>query len=486
VFLGVDLGTTNVKAVAVDSHGRMAAEGAAAVLRFSSPNGGMEQDIEQIWDAARTAIQQVTSAVSSREIKALGVSSQGAALQPLDVEGNPLGRVIGWLDARGADHDRRTTAAWGRDFFAQHLGHASSALTIGQVLRLRDSDPSALRPPQQIGFVGDVIVGRLSGCRAHDPTSLGIAMLYNPWLSRADPETLARLEIDELQLPALSPANVPCGGLRESAARQLGLTAGIPVSPAIHDQYAASLGAGAVEAGDVNFGAGTAWVILANAPRLAPPITAQAFVCAHLVEGLFGQLLSLGNGGSVIDWAMRLLGHKHVGIGDVDALIDRSPPLSHGLRCWPFMAAGCNVPEEFTRGGRLAGLQLSHGSGDFIRAVLEGLACELARYLQLLRDAGLSVRRLTMCGPGAASRHAPQIVANLARIPVMCVDAPDVSAWGAALVARSLVEPHVSLATIAREWKPAQTLVIPNCDAPAYRELLEYYLVPFNGGRNLE
>jgi sugar (pentulose or hexulose) kinase len=293
------------------------------------------------------------------------------------------------------------------------------------------------------------------------------------------------LEIDEFQLPSLLPATVPSGGLRESVARQLGLSSGIPVSPAIHDQYAASLGAGAVEAGDVNFGAGTAWVILANASQLTPPITAQAFVCAHPVHGLFGQLLSLGNGGSVIDWAMRLLGHTQVGTCDVDALIDRSPPLSHGLRCWPFMAAGCNAPDVFNRGGRLAGLLLSHGPGDFVRAVLEGLACELARYLRLLHDAGLPVQRLTMCGPGATSRHAPQIVANLARIPVMCVNAPDVSAWGAALVARSLVDPHRSLASISREWKPAQTLVLPDHDAPAYRELLESYLLPFNDERNL-
>jgi xylulokinase len=273
-------------------------------------------------------------------------------------------------------------------------------VAIGQVLRLRAENPCFLRPPQQLGFVGDVIVGRLCGRRGHDLSSLAIAMLCNPRLQRADSAVLERLELDEEQLPDLLPANAACGGLLESAASELGLKSGIPVSPAIHDQYAASLGAGAVEAGDVNFGCGTAWVLLANTCQLADPLSPQAFVSVHPIAGLYGQLISLGNGGSVLDWVLRLLGHSRSELLYVDALLDGSRPLSKGLICWPFLSSG-NAPRRFRDGGRLRGLNLAHGPNDIIRAALEGLACELARQLQLIRAAGHAVNRLSMCGPGA-------------------------------------------------------------------------------------
>ena len=146
-------------------------------------------------------------------------------------------------------------------------------------------------------------------------------MLYNPWQERADPEFLTRLGIAEDRLPDLLPATTPAGGLHAEASRETGLPTGIPVSPAIHDQYAVSLGAGSVREGDVTFGAGTAWVLLANGTRLAPPITKDAFVCQHPVPGLYGQMLSMRNGGSAIEWVLTLLGREGASAETVDRLM---------------------------------------------------------------------------------------------------------------------------------------------------------------------
>jgi sugar (pentulose or hexulose) kinase len=144
-------------------------------------------------------------------------------------------------------------------------------MTLGQIVRLREQDSRQWAATKFIAFVGDLIVGRLCGRRAHDPTSLAIAMLYNPRVGRADAEILAYLGIDESQLPDLLPVTEPAGTIHNDAGRQTGLPTGIPVSPAMHDQYAVSLGAGSVREGDVTFGAGTAWVLLANGTRLVKP-----------------------------------------------------------------------------------------------------------------------------------------------------------------------------------------------------------------------
>jgi len=476
MYLGFDLGTTNVKALVVDASGRIVSAGSAPVDRSVTADGGVEQDIEQIWTATCRAVGQAARSAGG-QVQAIGVSSQGGAIQVLDGHDRPLQRIISWLDRRGEPFDRQLIDTLGRHWLARHIGHGGSSMTPGQVLRLQSEDPQQLRAPHRLAFVGDVIVGRLCGRRAHEPTSLSIALLYNPWLRRADPELLARLELNDNQLPDLLPVDQPAGGLLPSVAAQLGLNAGIPVAPAVHDQYTDALGAGALMPGDINFGAGTAWVLLANSSRLVPPIIPRAFVGPHPISGLWGQMLSLVNGGSAVDWALRLLGQTRGGLDQVDDLVDQAPAGCDGLRCWPLLVPA-NTDGPFRGGGRLDRITLGHGPCHLLRAVLEGLACELARHLCLLAAAGLSARRLLMCGSASASRTTPQILADVIGMPITCVETPDVSALGAAMIARGLRSPG-SLADVVRRWSPSGRLVEPGQQRGVYAALLEEYLMEF-------
>ena len=482
MYLGFDLGTTNVKAVVIDDRRRVVATGSAPVERLLTPDGGIEQDIEQIWDAVCKVIRQVTRELDVGTIQSIGVSSQGGAMLLLDAQQRPLGRIISWLDGRGRSFDRELMRELGGEFLAGHIGCATSMMTLGQILRLQAETPERFAAASYIGFVGDVIVGRLCGRRAHDPTSLGIAMLHNPWLGCADPEMLARLGISEAQLPDLLPATTPAGGLSEEASRQTGLRRGIPVSPAIHDQYAVSLGAGTVHTGDVTFGAGTAWVLLAISDCLKRPVTQNAFVCPHPVPGLYGQMLSMRNGGSAIQWVLNLLGRGEASADSVDRWLAESPPGSEGLCFWPLLSMGADgddVSDISPSGGKIEGITLSHGPNHLLRAVVEGLACELARHLVLLVEAGLPVDRLTMCGSAAASRLTPQIIADVTNRPVVCVEAFDTSATGAAIVAQALVEKNADLAQLANHCPSITATFHPGPDRACYEKLFERYMQPF-------
>jgi xylulokinase len=480
MYLGIDLGTTNVKAVVVARDGRVMSFGTSPVERFLVPHGGVEQDIDQIWQSTQTAIRSALCGVDSSQILAIGISSQGGAIQILDRDEKPRGRVISWLDSRGQAFDAALTAELGADFFARRIGHAASGGAIGQLLRLRSESPAWLQRPNRIGFVGDIIVGRLCGRRAHDPTLLGIAMLYNPWLGRSDPDVLARLEMAEEQLPPLTPATTAAGPLDADAARSLGLPPGIPVSPAVHDQYTASLGAASVDVGDVNFGAGTAWVLLANAGALSPPAVPDAFVCRHPVDGLYGQLLSMTNGGSAIHWAVNMAGNQCAASNGIDDMLDTIAPGAEGLHFWPFLSGGPRVNGVARMKGRLSGITLAHGPAHLLRAVVEGLACELLRHIRLLADAGIAVHRLTMCGSAASGRNTPQIIADVTQLPVSCVETSDVSALGAAMLARSLVDPGSKLDAIARQWSPSRRTLAPGNNVHLYQPLLEEYFSLFD------
>lgn len=475
MFLGIDLGTTNVKAVMVDRDGRIAAGGSAPVQRQCTPDGGVEQDIDQIWSAACQAIRQAVAGVDRAAVEAVGVSSQGGALQLLAPDGRPRGPVTSWMDGRGRPFDQQLMDELGEDFFARHVGCPSCLITPGQILRLARQMPELMAGTAGIGFVGDVIVERLCGRRAHDATSLSIALLYNPFLGRADPDLLARLEIREQMLPELLPAEAVAGKLRDEAAEATGLPAGIPVSPAVHDQYAASLGVGAVEEGDLSLGMGTAWAMVSNSGRLGDPVTPQAIVCQHPVPGLFGQLLSMVNGGSTIEWVVKLTG-RQLSREEIDAAVEAVPPASDGMIFWPHLVCLAGAGAGAAQGGRIAGMTLAHGPNHLLRAALEGLACELARHLRLLAEGGHPVRRLVLSGGAAASRVTPQIVADLAARPVSAVTEPAVSACGAAVIARSLVEPGAGLARLAERVGLPSRAFLPGPHAATYVGLLDRYL----------
>ena len=475
MLLGLDLGTTNIKAVLVSENGTVVARGSAPVTVRYVGDGGVEQDIDEIWQATLSAIGQVAAEHPLRTVRALGVSAQGATIQVLDAQGRLVGKALNWLDGRGQALNQQLTEEFGADWFAQHTGHGESGISVGQLLWLRQACPGLLDPPARLGFVGDLIAGRLTGENVHDATSLSITGLYNPYAGQAEPALLERLGLTGHQLPRVCTLDTPAGALRAEVAEWTGLPAGIPVSAAVHDQYAASLGTGAVHAGDVNVGTGTAWVLLAAAPRLVLPVVNGAYACTHVVLGMSGQMLPLGNGGSAFAWALDVLGLRDQTAAQIDRLLQTVPAGCEGVRCWPFLSPW--VPPGLRPGlaGRLAGLHLEHTAAHLLRAVLEGMSFELARNLATLAPLG-PVGRLVMTGRAAASAVTPQMVADACGLSVACSPERDTSALGAAVIARGLLEPGASLAELAVAMAPPPRRVEPGPDAPLYRCLLDEFV----------
>ncbi len=473
MFLGLDLGTTNIKALLVDETGTVVARSSAAVDIVHGAGGAVEQDIDDIWSATLAAMVSVGTAQQRAAVRAVGVSAQGGAMQITDGAGSPLGPVIGWLDGRGGPYNAKLNADRGRDWLIQHTGHARSNLSLGQLLRLADESPELLAAPNRIGFVGDVIVAHLTGRAAHDATSLSIAWLFSPYLGGMSDELLARVGISADQLPALLPVSESAGGLLAGPAEQTGLTVGAAVSAAVHDQYAAALGSGSIHVGDIMLGTGTAWVLLATTDKLLPPVIDAGFVCSHVVDGLYGQMISMVNGGSAFAWAVELMGLKHASGAELDELMASVPPGCGGLTFRPTLSAGGGEGLPASALGCMDGITLSHTPAHVLRAVAEGLACELTRYLGFMTAGGVQLKRLVMTGGAAASSVTPQIIADMTHLPLVCATESEMGAFGAATIARGLIETDTDLADIAERLAPACRTVTPGANAPLYQQLFQ-------------
>ena len=473
-FLGIDLGTTNIKAQIVAEDGTVVSSGAAPVGISYGADGAAEQDMEDIWSGTRAAVKHAVENADASRVRAIGISSQGGALQVLDSSGRGSGPVIGWQDARGGPWNDEVTARKGRDWCVRHTGITRCIGATGHILRLRAQ--GALPRDFRIGWVGDITVERLCGHRAHDGTSLSEAGLYNPSEGREDDELLEILGLSRGILPGLLPVNQAAGRLLPEVAASVGLPPGIPVGPAVHDQYAAATGCGVVRSGDTMLGAGTAWVLIAVAPTLDPPVGGIALVCRHPVPGIFGQLLSMVNGGACITWASKLFNRGNMSVKETDALMSEAPAGSNGLRFRPLLSdlGAAGMPPGAA--GRLDGLRLGHTSAHVMRALVEGLACELGRYMDMMARGGVAVRRLVMCGKAATSDVTPRIIADTTGVLVDCMTVPETSSLGAAILARALVEPGAGLVELSDTMKPASVRVEPGPGSAEARARLEEYL----------
>ncbi|MCL2117030.1 MAG: FGGY-family carbohydrate kinase [Planctomycetaceae bacterium] len=476
LLLGLDIGTTNIKAVAADLDGTILAESSRGVEIFHLPNGAVRQKSSDIIAASLDVLRETAARVDASRIKGIGISSQGGAIQLLEPDHSPIGDVISWLDMSGAEEDQAFATRKGHDWLASRIGRGRSGLAIGQILRLRNESPELLQPPRRVGFVGDVVTHALCGRSATDGTSLGLTLLYNPYKKDYDPDLLAELKIDKSQLPELIEPQQPAGTLLPEIARQIGLSEDVFVSAPVHDQYAAALGTGAVHSGDVMFGAGTAWVLLAVSDRPAATATDDAFLCTHLVPGLYGQIVSLSNGGSSFQWAINLLGLQSLTQDEVDRMILGVPAGCDGLQFWPLLSSFDVAGLQPGTHGRLMGLQLYHGQSHIMRAVVEGLACELFRYLRFLHNSGIAMKRLIMCGKAGSSLITPQILADVTDLPVMCASYSGASALGAAVLVAGVLQPDESLQRMAKRMATPVREVLSGVNHEVYRQLRQEYL----------
>ena len=474
MYLGMNFGTASANVVLVGPDGAVVAGATAAVQPAGPGTGGrFEQNLEEYYAGALAAIRQVGTQADLSKIQAIGVAAQGGAMQMLDFRHKPMGALVSPRDERGRELFQRLRRLWGLQELAGLTGLDRTNTPLGQLLHLHAHRPLVLGPPNGVGFLGDVIVGRLCGRRAHDATSLSATGLYNPRRRKVEPRLLEELELGRDRLPALLGPRDPAGKVRKDVSRHTLLPAGVPVSPAVDIRYAAALAARVTAAGEALLLAGGAWTLLAVAGRLAEPLPNGA-VCQHLVDGLVGHLVGLELAHSAVGWALDQLNLRAGSPEEIAAMVAAAGAGSAGLR---FQLRRSDTQEDLPPGapGRLVNATGDHKTGHGLRAIIEALAMELACRLRELAERGVKVSRLTVVGRSPASLAVPQIVADVTGLPVAWGLEGDPAATGAAILARGLLERRKSLADLAHQMTGEPKVINPGPDAGDYPRLVEEY-----------
>lgn len=436
-LLGIDIGTTGTKTLLLTENGRLIRRAYRAYPLMTKRVGYSEQNAEDWWAAVRESVREACRAPGSTEhIAAVALSVQGGTVVPVDGCGNALRPAIVWNDQRcteereeflrevGGPDDMYQTTGW-------MLGNGMPVLAIRW---LRKHEPEIFKKTAMFQTVPDYIAARMTGIAAVDLSNLGINHLGNVRRGCYDSKLLDFAGITEDRLPRIVRSGDVIGRLTKESAEDLGLHPDVVLVAGAHDQYAAAVGAGAIQNGNTLIGSGTSWVVMAIGD--APAFESGLAQSVSAVPGKWGSLSSLSSGGVCLDWLRQNVCCGEAGdeltYERINAEAAAREAAREGLFFFPF--TGCATREKKFEKGAFVGLDLSHDRFHMARAVMEGVAFQIVWKMQSFHVCDRE-RGIIMAGGAGKSRLWCQMVADIAGIPVRVPLVPDLACVGAAIIA---------------------------------------------------
>ncbi|MBB6729604.1 xylulokinase [Cohnella zeiphila] len=441
LLLGVDIGSTSVKCVAVEPDGTVAAA-ATGTYPIASPRPGwVEQRPEHWWRAAARAIRECVAGTDASRIAAVSFSGNMSAMVLADRRGRPVRPSMLVADTRAARQAEWLKERYGEEIAAMTGNEPLAAFVAPRLLWLRENDPGALTESSRFAFPKDYIRFRLTGEWATEPTDAGNTLLFDPAKGDWAWKLIRELGIDPALFPPLCSSAEKIGRVTKEAAVRTGLPEGTPVVAGGADMACSQLGTGILAAGETAVTLSTSIQVVTP---LREPIRNLAGFTFHpsAVKGTFYAMGSVFTGGLGVDWGLRML------TGDsVSAAPDRNklerwteamkdiPPGSRGLLFLPFLVgSGSPSFDERDRASWL-GLTLGQDKPLLLHSVLEGISYNIRDNLELLERAGIPVRELRIGGGGSRNPVWCRMVGNVAGKPASLIGNRDASALGAAMLA---------------------------------------------------
>ena len=435
VVVGIDAGTTAVKAVAFSLDGAQVAASHRGVPLAHGPRGEVECDMAASWDAAAACLREVTDALAGRDVLAVGVTGQGDGLWMLDAERRPVRPTPCWMDGRATDR----VAAWEADGRTDAVLEVAGTVTFAGLTPLLFAELQETRP-EVVASVASVLSSKdwirlnLTGVLGTDYTEASRALLDVHSL-RYSAGLAERLGVEAL-LGLLAPpsaSDTVAGSVTAEAARRTGLPAGTPVSVGLLDVAACGLGLGAVEDGDGWLILGTTACVGVLLPDAAARRSRTSMVMATGRGRQAVEFLVPTSSVPNLEWASRTLGLAGSSHPELERLAAEAPPGSGGVLYLPYGAPlGERAPFlDPQASAAWVGLGYGTSTGQLLRAVYEGIAYALAECVEALELEG----DLVVSGGGSRSDLLCQVLADALQRPVVRQEASEAGALGAAITA---------------------------------------------------
>jgi len=482
-FLGLDIGTSGVKAALVDEKGNVKASLTASHPLFTPRPGWAEQKPDDWWKATRRAVTELLakSRVKASDVASVGLSGQMHSSVFLDENNKVIRPALLWCDGRTTEECREITATVGEDRLREWVSNpALEGFTLPKVVWLRKHEPAAFERLEKVVLPKDFIRYRLTGTLATEPSDASATLMYDTAHLRWSEPIMSAMDLDMRLLPEVGGSAEVLGKLSAGAAKATGLARGTPVVGGGADNACGAVGVGLVSPGEAVVSWGTSGTVLTPtaAPLVDPGMRAHTF--CHAVADtwyLMGVMLSAGG---AFAWYERELARDLAKKKNSSMLLNEEAahiaPGADGLTFLPYLQGERTPHRDASARGAFVGLSLAHTRAHMTRAVIEGICFGMRDSLSIIRRLAVAIDRVLVTGGGAQSPFVRKMQADVYGLPAVRANREEGPAYGAALLGAVGVGAFADVPTACRKTVTRLAPEAPDLDAHrAYEEAYQRF-----------
>ena len=472
MYLGVDLGTSAVKATLIDDAQTIVGS-AHVALEVSRPQAGWSEQNPRDWiAAAERAIGalQTAHARALAAVRGIGLSGQMHGATLLDEHDEPLRPCLLWNDTRAhreaalLDADGRFRAITGNIVFP--------GFTAPKVAWVEHHEPKVFERVRWVLLPKDFLRLWLTGEHVSDLSDASGTSWLDTGARRWSAALLAATNLSERHMPALVEGTTVSGTLRRELAARWGIGGAVVVAGGAGDNAASGCGLGAVEDGTAFVSLGTSGVLFAASRTYSPNAASAVHTFCHALPATWHQMGVILSATDSLNWLAKLL---HATPAELTAALGESLPAPGPVTFLPYLGGERTPHNDAMARGAFTGLSHATDRNALTRAVVEGVAFALCDSRDALRSAGTKIGRVSAVGGGTRSRYWLEVLATALNLPV---DVPVAGDFGAAFGAARLALIAATGADPARVCTapPVAATVEPNAThAAAYAAALQRY-----------
>lgn len=445
VIIGVDVGTTETKAILINKDGKILSESSRELQSIYVREGWIEQNLESIWMETAKVIRDCTRNIDLRRLICLSITGQRETICPLDEKFEPLGNAISWQDTRGWEICKRMRQQFGMEEAYRITGLPINAMpSASKIAWIKENKPAIYEKTWKFVGVVDYIVWKLSDILRIDYTNACRTLLFDISRLKWSDKIFQYLKLDINKMPELIPIAQPVGTVTKKASEKIYIPHGITIVYGGGDQQCSALGVGITAPNRISCVLGSCTNIEACSEKLPldPNMRLQAQI--HVIPNSYLAEGGIGSSGSIYRWFRDnfaedvTLTAKRVGKNPysiLDAEVEKVPPGSLGLIMIPYFTGSLYPYWNADDRGMFIGLRLNHGKRQFARSILEGIAYEYGRMAKDIQHIlGIKANQIRFMGGGANSKIWPKIIVDVLGVEGSITRNIQAGAMGAAIL----------------------------------------------------
>ena len=487
-YMGIDIGSSGCKAAVFNEEGQQLTIAIREYDVIFTDDGGAELDTDEVIEKCFQVIQECTSRVEKYSIKGLGISSQGEAFTAIGAGGQALCNAMISSDMRSQPFVNKWLEKFSEEKLYRITGHTAHPMfSLFKLLWQKENKPDIWKNARKFLCFEDLLQLRLGLEPCIGWPLAGRTMMFDVREHDWSEEILEIVGIDSRQLAKPAPSGSVVGKVSPIIADKLGLSHKTFVVTGGHDQPCGALGAGITKPNIAMYATGTVECITPGFDRaIFTEELRKSNLCTydHTVAGMYVTVAFSLTGGNILKWFRHEFGAKEIEeaekrkINPYVLILNSISKQPSNLLVLPYFTPSGTPYFDTKTKGAIFGLQLSTSRGEFIRALLEGVAFEMRLNLEILEKSGHQINELRAIGGGAKSEIWTQLKANVTGKKITTLNVTEAGCLGVAMLACA-ADSGKTVNELAADWVKPLSVVYPQS------ENKNWYDERFNIYRNL-